>query len=439
MWTRLATRVRQRLRRGSLARDVSTLVAGTAGAQILVVITSPIITRVYAPAELGAFAAATAIVSITLTFACLSYQIALPLPDEGPDAASLFVLCLVISLAMTGVFGVGVLLVGTTMLGLLDADILAPYLPLLVVSQLFGGVLTAGTAWCIRNRLFGAVATNRVIQTGSLVGTQIAAGATGFGAVGLLLGDVARSVVGAAGLLVASARARKWPLTGASIEGMRRMARRYRRFPIYTTPSSMINAIGGRAPLILMITLFGIEVGGLYALAERVVSVPVALLANSMSQVFFAEAARQRAVPGALRVLFWRTTRGLARIGTIPVLVLGAVAPFAFGLLFGSEWSDAGLYTALLTPMMFMSLVMSSTGAALGVVERQDLQALREVLRVGMLATAALVAAALSAGPLLAVALISAAGSLTYVGYGYLSWRAIDGYERGRLGAIDGD
>jgi len=437
VWFRLATPFRRRLQRGSLARDVLTLVAGTAAAQLIVVVTSPILTRIFGPAEFGAFSAAMAILSITMTLACLSYDNAVPLPEEGSDAASLFALCLVISLGITGFFGIAMLLAGSTILHLLDARILDPYVPLLVISQLFGGVMIAATAWSVRVRLFGAMATNRVMQTAALVGVQIAGGVTGLGAFGLLLGDVARSVTGAAGLLVASARAGWWPLRGASIDGMRRMARRYRRFPIYSMPSSMINAIGLQAPLILMITLYGIEVGGEYALAERVASVPVALLARSMSQVFFAEAARQRAIPGGLTALFRRTTLGLARIGAIPALAIALVAPVAFGPIFGAEWSDAGLYTALLMPMMFLSIVMSPTGAALGVVERQDLHALRELLRLVMVVTAALVAAALSAGPFVAVALISAAGSVTYVAYGYLSFRAIDEYERGRRGDVD--
>ena len=427
---RIGTALRRRLTRGSLARDVLTLVAGTAAAQAIVVITSPILTRIYGPGEFGAFSAAMAIVSITTTLACLSYDNAVPLPEERSDAASLFALCLVISLAVTAAFGIVMMLSGSAILRLLDASILDPYLALLVVSLLFGGVVVAATAWSIRVRQFGAVATNRVMQTVALVGVQIGAGAAGIGAAGLLLGDVARSVTGAAGLLAAAARSGWWPLRGASVEGIRRMAVRYRRFPIYSTLSSMINSIGGQAPLILMITLFGIEVGGQYALAERVASVPVALLARSMSQVFFAEAARQRAVPGAMSALFVRTTRGLAQIGAVPALAIALLAPFAFGPIFGSEWSDAGLFTALLMPMMFLSLVMSPTGAALGVVERQDLHALRELLRLVMVVTAALLAAALSAGPVVAIALISAGGSVTYVAYGYLSWRAIQQDER---------
>ena len=64
VWIRLATRVRQRLQSGSLARAVVTLVAGTAAAQLIVVITAPILTRIYVPAELGAYSAALAILSI---------------------------------------------------------------------------------------------------------------------------------------------------------------------------------------------------------------------------------------------------------------------------------------------------------------------------------------------------------------------------------------
>jgi O-antigen/teichoic acid export membrane protein len=107
------------------------------------------------------------------------------------------------------------------------------------------------------------------------------------------------------------------------------------------------------------------------------------------------------------------------------MLIVAVVSPFAFGVLFGPEWRDAGLYAAVLAPMNYFLMVFGTTGGILDVVERQDLHLAREVLRVVLMGGAVVVAAALHLPPLSAVGAVSIAGSLTYFLYGAVSWRAI--------------
>jgi hypothetical protein len=75
--------------------------------------------------------------------------------------------------------------------------------------------------------------------------------------------------------------------------------------------------------------------------------------------------------------------------------------------------------------MYFVSFVTTATGEVLYVVERQDLQLLREIIRLSLLGGAIPLAAALELPALAAVAVLSAAGCLTYVLYGLISWYAL--------------
>jgi hypothetical protein len=69
--------------------------------------------------------------------------------------------------------------------------------------------------------------------------------------------------------------------------------------------------------------------------------------------------------------------------------------------------------------------VTSPTGGTLDVLERQDLHLVREVLRLVFVGSAAAISVVTHAPPLLAVAIFSATGCLTYVTYALTSWRAI--------------
>ena len=204
------------------------------------------------------------------------------------------------------------------------------------------------------------------------------------------------------------------------------VAKRYRRFPIFSSGSALLANLGVRAPLLLLVAYFGTEIGGQYALAERVLYLPLTVVAGSVGQVFIAEGALlAREQPAELMRLFRRTTLalGLAAIG--PAIAIAVAVPSLAGLVFGERWSEAGLIVAVLVPMFYVAFVMTSTGDVLYIVERQALHLVREILRFTLLGGSLLAAAALHLAPLGAVAMLSAAGCVTYLAYGLISWYAI--------------
>src|SRR5688572_12716579 len=81
------------LARGEFRPAVLTLVGGTTFGRIAIVATSPIITRLFAPAELGEFAAVLAIVGILIILGDLSYSAAILLPEDDGEAFHILVLC----------------------------------------------------------------------------------------------------------------------------------------------------------------------------------------------------------------------------------------------------------------------------------------------------------------------------------------------------------
>ena len=117
--------------------------------------------------------------------------------------------------------------------------------------------------------------------------------------------------------------------------------------------------------------------------------------------------------------------------GSGPAIAVAVLSPFLAGLVFGPEWQQTGLYVAILTPMFFVQFVATATGNVLLVLERQPLHLLREILRFGLLGGSVVVASAAGLGPVGALIALSAAGSLNFVLYGLISWRAIVSYHPG--------
>jgi O-antigen/teichoic acid export membrane protein len=411
---------------GEFRRGVVTLVAGTGIAQIIVIASSPVLTRLYSPADFGVFAVGTSIVSVLIAVTCLRYEFAVTLPDSDVAAANVLAVSLIANVVMSAVVGFVLWLTGSALLGVFGASVLVPYIPLITLGQLGGGSVAALTNWAIRTKSFSHIAATRLTQSVSLVAVQIAFRAVGSGAPGLLLGDVAGRVAGLTRLSHSAWGKHASAFRAVSRAGIRSAAVRYRRFPLYSGPSALLTSLAFQAPVLLLVLVYGPISGGQYALAERACSIPLTLVAGAVGQVFLSRASDlARESPEALRVLFIRTTSSLIRSAIVPAALLAVAAPFLAAPVFGDAWHETGLFIAILAPMYCIAFAATATGDILYVLERQDLQLAREALRLGLLGGTIPLAGALHQTPIGAVIALSIAGSVTYSLYWLISWRAI--------------
>jgi O-antigen/teichoic acid export membrane protein len=430
---RYAQRLLDALPQGEFFRGALTIASGTGAAQLIAILSSPIVTRLYDPAAYGAFAATASLLSILISIACLRYELAIPLPKSDTAAANVLALALLVAATVSLVMVPIMWLAGPTILTIAGASALSPYVLLLPVGVLGGGAVSALTGWMIRTKTYSEIAANRLAQTGTVAVAQIGLGVLGAGAVGLLVGSVAGNFAGLSRLARAAWRTRSESFRAVTRADIAATATRYRRFPIFSAPSAFLTMLGVEAPLLLIVALYGAGVGGQFALAQRIVALPVGLVAAAVGQVYFAEAARRnRELPAELRTLFWKTSRTLAIIAIGPFALAALTAPLLFGPIFGHNWSEAGVYVAILAPMYFLQFVTWPTGGTLDVLERQDLHLVREIARTALVGGAVVGASALHASPIGVVVAVSVSGCLTNALYGFVSWRAIVGRRQAR-------
>src|SRR5699024_10541627 len=85
----------------SFIRNVLLLVTGTAGAQLITVLVSPIITRLYGPEAFGIMGTFSAIANIIIPIAALTYPVAIVLPKKDNEAKTLIKLSISISMVLS--------------------------------------------------------------------------------------------------------------------------------------------------------------------------------------------------------------------------------------------------------------------------------------------------------------------------------------------------
>lgn len=417
-----AGRIKARLTSGSFFANVAVLAGGTAFAQALSVALAPVLTRLYNPDDFGVLTVYTSLLGMVTIVASLSYQLAIPLPEDDREAANALALSLVLSFVVGGLVLAGVLLWGGPLVALVSAPRLGPYLWMLPVGLVLGGVYQGLNYWAVRKKAFGRISQTRVNQSLSGALSQVVLGFVGVKPLGLLVGMAVGQSAGSGTLGALAWRQDRAALEGVTWRGMWQAAVRYRRFPFMASPAGLLNSAALYLPALFLSAYYGNTVAGHFGLTLRVMGIPLALVGMAVSQVFMAEVSRTvRNAPGETYGLLVRTVRRLALMA-IGIAALGVAAPWVFGPLFGRQWQEAGLYFLAMTPAACAQFVVAPVATLAMVMERQDLQlsgdGLRAVLIVGVFMTCH----ALGWSALQAVTAHSLAMSLAYTAYLLLYW-----------------
>lgn len=416
--------LRQRLRARRFLAQVAVVVGGAAFAQAITVAVTPALTRLYLPADYGVLAVYVSLLSFPSVIASLRYEYAVPLPKDKVDAANALVLSQGLVVGLSIVVGAAGWILRDDIARWTQTPALAPYMWLIGLGMLWAGTYRVLTYWAIRKQAFGQIAKTRLSQGLGQAVTQLGMGLLGVRPAGLLVGSMVGQGAGCTSLAVLAWNQDRKALQQVSWEGIRRVAWRYRRFPLFSI-TAILNIAGLRLPALLVAALFGSAVAGRFALVMRVLGWPMQFVGTAVSQVYTGEASRlARENPAGLYGLLMRTTRRLALLG-LSVLGAGLLAPFFFGFVFGEGWREAGVYCQIMAPMLYAQLVVSPTSALASIVERQDLQFYGDAARAGAIVGLFYLAFRLHWTPVLTLICLSGALTLSYAIYfGIYAWLA---------------
>jgi len=201
---------------------------------------------------------------------------------------------------------------------------------------------------------------------------------------------------------------------------------RYRDFPRWSTPGVLMNSAGLQAPALLLASFWGLEVAGVFALGQRVIAMPMALVGQAAAQVHLGQAGRlARENPRALERQFARATWQLVGLGALPIAALALVGPWAFGLVFGAQWTEAGVYVRIFAIAFALQFVVAPLSSTLNVLERQRWQVAWDFGRLVAVVGSLVVCASAGVDARTALAVYAIVASIAYVVLHGLGWIAI--------------
>ncbi|MFQ5569717.1 MAG: oligosaccharide flippase family protein [Rhodothermales bacterium] len=394
---------------------VLTLLSGTTVVLVISYLSQLILMRLYTPEEYGVLHFFMAVLVVLASFSSLRYEDALMLPDDEEEAASVVWLALL----LLGFFAAlcGVLLIWREEIAaLLNMSALIPWLFLIPPTLLLMRGSRIAEWWLIRSKRFRPIAAGQITSVVSMVTTRIGAGLPPMnaGAGGLIGGTIVGHMASflvlgwytlrqSARVLFSSFRWSRIPI----------VARRYRRFPLYSTPSTLLAAVISRLPILLIPQFFdeatAETVVGLFGQAFAMLAIPLSHIGEAIARVFFVHAAEAHREQRLTEVTLTVHQR-LVMFGLFPTLALLLAGPDVFEVVFGSEWREAGTFIQYVGLWFFLASVASPLTRLFDVLERQRLDfALSALMFVAL--TTALIVGGKTGNVITLLLLIGAAGA----------------------------
>lgn len=369
-------------------RGIGVLASGTVIGQLIQILATPILTRLYSPSEFGVLAVFVGLLGPITVVACLRFEMAIPLPKRDGAAYQVVGLAFCILLLITLITGVVGFWLGNNSLGKIGGDSLRRYYWLLPIAVFLGGLYQLSSMWAIRKKAFGVIAKTRVQQGLGAISTQAGLGLVKFGSLGLILGQVLGQAIGLVRLTDNLLRDYRSNSISVNMRGMRWALCRFKRFLKYDSLASLLNTAGAQVPAILFAALFSPAIAGAYLLSVRILSAPITLIGKTLVQALLPNVIEAR-YQDQLPVMVRRLQRMLTTVSLAPFFIFALLAPLVFGHIFGPKWGGAGNVAAWTALWVAFQFTYSPLSVVLLAIEAQKmnliLQSLSFFARLGAL------------------------------------------------------
>ncbi len=322
--------------------------SGSASAQLLTVAMMPILTRLYSPTAYAGWGLLISVVVLFTAVVTLRYELAIVLPPTHEEAANGLVGSLVVVVILSSASAAILFFSWSVFLGEFHEE-LRPwiwFIPGLVGAM---GVYQIGNAWLTRTQEFGWYSISQMILPFLTISFQMGAAFLGANnSSGLIAGTLLGQCGVTAFLIYLICRKyAKLFCQSISLDGIRGFLVKYKVYPFYMTPYTIISAVRDRLAYFLLATYGSKSSVGFYNLSSRLVNMPNSLLSSAVRPVFF-----QHAASTDFRLLENKINRVLHCLGVcvVPFWILFLFhARALFAVAFGEPWREAGTYAAILS------------------------------------------------------------------------------------------
>ena len=346
-----------KIRNNEVFANLSVLLTGNIIAVLIPLLISPILTRIFTENDFGLFTTYNAIIAISLSISTGRLDYAIIEAKNKSITSHLFLLSLTIALFVS-ILG---LIMGYFLFPMIEdvkqsmVTVFLIVIPVMIFINSFSQVCQYVLNRSERYTGLSIIKTFRSIFTGGIHLTG-----------GYILPISLNLIIGKAiGNIIAFLLSIWFVVNYKLIEIKPRKYKfkyilcKYNKYYSVTTVHNLFSTISANLLPLLFVGLFTVKEVGYYGLSARVCYLPIAVISHAIFQFFSRKFAKKIEANQPTKNMFVRAIRNLLLISIPPFIFLILFGPQLFGLIFGDNWTEAGLYAQILAPYMLTVFLVS--------------------------------------------------------------------------------
>ena len=340
------------------------LVGGSVLGQLMTVLSSPILSRLYSAEDFGQFSLYLAFCNIVTPAASLGLSWAIQRQSSLADAYGIFEIGLISTLFNSLIFSfLFFAITGQDIFGF--GAISAWYAFIVFISILATSIFALSRMMSIKMQDFKTITKVTIIRNFYRSVVQVAGGLISIGPLFLIVGEAIGRSMGNWQMI---RPLRKELFRNFSVSYYRRLLKENKNYPLFVVPSDLINVAATMLPLIFINHFYGTALAGMYGLVTRTIDLPVNVIGANVADVLYERVSRElnRSVTIVLQ-----STCALLLICIPGVLLAYFFGVELFSVIFGDEWSRSGQVLTLLLPTVVCQFCISPSTRVLHLIYKE--------------------------------------------------------------------
>ncbi|HDC9790043.1 TPA: type 8 capsular polysaccharide synthesis protein Cap8K [Staphylococcus aureus] len=340
-------------------------------AQVILIITTPIITRLYSPAEFGEFTIFSNIAMILIPIINARYDLLIVNAKNDRSANILsqisFLISLLILLILIPILAISAWLYPNF---ILDFIFIIIMLFLVSLTNIFTNYLN-------KERKYKVLSLINVFRAGSMALLQIIFGLLSLGSLGLIIGFSLSYITG---ITLGYKTFKKHFNIVRNKEETKALFLENENQLVYSTPSILLNSLSFSVVVFFIGILYTNTEVGIYGMAIRVLGIPVTIISLGLSKIFMQQANDYYIERGNFRNLLLKFSSTLVIVSIILYVPLYLFSEELVNILLGHSWVDAITVIKIVIPLFVIRLIVSTVSLSVIVLQKQQLELILQAL-----------------------------------------------------------
>ncbi|WP_158233017.1 MULTISPECIES: lipopolysaccharide biosynthesis protein [unclassified Sporosarcina] len=358
-------------------QSIMVLAKGSIISQLIVVLTAPIITRLFTPNDIGMYTYILSVFFIFMPIINGRYDMSIVTEKKFLNVIALIKLSLYICAIASLVISIGLYFYfEQKFFNSKESFYMSIYLFLLLFS---GGVINILNSYNNRHREYKLISSVIVFRSLAQNIGAVFLGIVKLDLLGLLISYLAGQFLGIKKQSI-HLKTHLKDILKVPKSQLLWVSKVHYRQPYYSVPAIFLNNFSFFSITFFLGSLYGMAQVGFYSISIRILGLPLSVISGNVSKVFFESAAREYEEEGNFFKSFKKATIFLVLIAIPMMIIMYTVIPKLTILIFGENWGESGVYIKALALMYSIRFIVSTLTPGLIVAQKQKIELYLQIL-----------------------------------------------------------